>query len=148
MGLHRSVAFDFNPIEKQIRQRIFWTVRNMDAYVSCLLGMPYLLSDDDVDQDMPAEVDDECITSENILPMPEGRLSLMTAFNAHTRLVNILSKIKRYIYPIKIYDSRGDRTYAVSHDKVREIEQDLQQWMENLPMALRPGGSTDPAFTR
>lgn len=27
----------------------------------------------------------------------------------------------------------------VSHSKIREIERDLQNWMEELPPALRPG---------
>lgn len=148
MGLHRSVAFNFNPIERQIRQRIFWTVRNMDAYVGTLLGLPNLLSDDDIDQDVPCEVDDEYITVDKILPMPSGRMSIMTAFNAHTRLVKILRKTARYIYPIKADESRADRSYAVSHSKVQEIEQDLQQWMESLPIALRPGGEAPPKLAR
>ena len=148
MGLHRSVAFNFNPIEKQIRQSIFWTVRNMDAYVGALLGLPSLLSEEDVDQEMPREVDDEFITSEKIHPMPDGHVSLMTAFNAHTQLSRILLKTARYIYPIKADENRADRSYAVSHGKVREIEQDLQQWMESLPMALRPGGEAPPEIAR
>ena len=148
MGLHRSVAFEFNPIEKQIRQRIFWTVRNMDAYIGALLGLPQLLSEEDIDQEMPCEVDDECITLNGILPMPKDGVSLMTAFNAHTRLVKILSKTVRYIYPIKLDESRVDRSYAVSHSKVREIEHDLQDWMESLPVALRPGGEAPPKFAR
>ena len=148
MGLHRSVAFHFNPIEEQIRQRIFWTVRNMDAYVSALLGLPNLLSEEDIDQELPREVDDECITYDEITPMPDGRLSLMTAFNAHIRLVKILLKTVRHIYPIKPDEARLDRSYAVSHSKVREIEQDLQQWMESLPIALRPGGEAPPQLAR
>jgi len=148
MGLHRSVAIKFNPIEEQIRQRIFWTLRKMDAYIGALLGLPNLLSEEDIDQEMPLEVDDEYITSETILPMPDGHLSLMTAVNAHTRLVKILLKTVRCIYPIKADENRADRSYAVSHKKVQEIEQDLQQWMEGLPMALRPGSEAPPDIAR
>ena len=148
MGLHRSVSFKFNPIECQIRKRIFWAVRKMDIYVGALLGLPMFLNDDDIDQAVPLEIDDEFITSEKILPMPPGRLSLMTAFNAHTRLVDILLKIVRYIYPTKGVGNRQGQSYVVSHGKVREIEQDLQQWMEGLPMALRPGGEAPPELSR
>lgn len=144
MGLHRSIAGDFNPIEQEVRKRIFWVVRKMDIYVAALLGLPMYLNDDDVDQEMPLEIDDEFLTSEKVLPTPAGRVSLMTAFNAHTRLVGILAKTTRYIYPVK----GRNQSNAVSHAKVREIEQDLQAWMEGLPMALRPGGEADSEIER
>ena len=138
MGLHRSISRNFNPIEQEIRKRIFWVVRKMDIYVAALLGLPMYLSDDDFDQENPLEIDDEFITSEEILPAPPGRLSVICAFNAHTRLVDIMAKTTKYIYPVKS-SSVDKQSYAVSHEKVREIERDLQAWMEQLPMALRPG---------
>lgn len=33
MGLHRSVSVNFNPIDREIRKRLFWVIRNMDTYV-------------------------------------------------------------------------------------------------------------------
>ena len=140
MGLHRSISGNFNPIEHEIRKRIFWVVRKMDTYVAALLGLPMYLSDDDFDQEHPLEIDDEFITSEGILPAPPGRLSVMCAFNAHTRLVGIMAKTTRYIYPVKSAFPVDKQSYAVSHEKVREIERDLQAWMEQLPMELRPEG--------
>ena len=148
MGLHRSISGKFNPIEQEIRKRIFWVVRTMDIYVAVLLGLPMYLSDDDFDQDIPLEIDDEFITSEEILPAPPGRLSVMCAFNAHTRLVDIMAKTTRYIYPVKNASSVDKQSYAVSHEKVREIERDLQTWMEQLPMALRPGGEATHEIER
>src|SRR5437762_1072757 len=82
-------------------KRLFWIVRKMDTYVGALLGLPKTLSDDDIDQVFPLEVDDEFITRDGILPMPEGRISLLAASNAHTRLLTILSKVISYIYPVK-----------------------------------------------
>ena len=148
MGLHRSIHGNFNPIEQEIRKRIFWVVRKMDIYVAALLGLPIYLSDDDIDQEAPLEVDDDYITSNDILPMPSGQLSLLTAFNAHTRLVRILAKTTRYIYPVKGSTPGSKQSNAVSHARVREIEQDLQTWMEGLPMALRPGGEAPPEIER
>lgn len=148
MGIHRSLSGNFNPIEQEIRKRIFWVVRKMDIYVAALLGLPMYLNENDFDQDMPLEIDDEFITSEKILPAPPGRLSVMCAFNAHTRLVEILAKTTRYIYPVKATPSSSNQPYAVSHARVREIEQDLQTWMERLPMALKPGGESTPEIER
>ena len=73
LGLHRSISNSFDPIEAETRKRVFWIVRKMDTYVGALLGLPKTLSDDDIDQVFPLEVDDEFITRDGILPMPEGR---------------------------------------------------------------------------
>lgn len=107
-----------------------------------------MLSDDDIDQEFPLEVDDACITSDGILPMPPGRTSLMTAFNAHVRLVKIMAKTVRYVYPLHTMRSKKKHAYVVQHAKIREVEQDMQQWMEDLPMALRPGGEALPELLR
>lgn len=125
----------------------------MDTYVSALLGFPQMLSDDDIDQELPIEVDDECITKDAVLPMPEGKTSpLYAAANAHTTLVDILSKVIKYVYPIKGLEESVQGTtkssYVISHTKIREVEQDLAQWLDKLPMALRPGGDGTPEVLR
>lgn len=154
MGLHRNLIGNFNPIERETRKRVFWTIRKMDTYVSALLGFPKMLSEEDVDQEFPIEVDDEFITKDGILPMPEGRISLYTASNAHTRLMFTLSKVIKYIYPTKGLDesihgaSRGSYSYAISHARIREVEHDLQDWLDKLPGALKPGGEAPPEVLR
>ena len=151
MGLHRSVSNTFNPIEMELRKRIWWIIRKLDTYVGALLGLPQMLSNDDIDQEMPEEIDDEYITKEGILSMPPGRLSVNVALNAHTRLVDILAKTVKYIYPIKEtvhVHGKGSHSYMVSHAKIREIEADLQMWMNNLPEEFKPGDRASPEFLR
>ncbi|EMD01125.1 hypothetical protein BAUCODRAFT_197012 [Baudoinia panamericana UAMH 10762] len=138
MGLHRAYAGNFNPVEAETRKRVFWVVRKMDIYVGAMLGLPQTLSEDDIDQDFPLEVDDEYITEGGVHPMPEGVVSLMTAFNAHTRLVQILSKIVRKVYPIKLQQGSPDKSYSVPFSVVRDIESDLEQWKNSLPPILSP----------
>ncbi|KAJ5684143.1 uncharacterized protein N7477_000488 [Penicillium maclennaniae] len=150
LGLHRTVTADFNPIERELRKRIFWVIRKMDVYVSTLLGLPQMLSDDDIDQEYPMEVDGEFITAEGIIQMPSDHTPLMAGCNAHTRLCNVILKVVKYIYPVKNarYRSKLDQRYMVSHSKIREIERDLQTWMEELPPALRPGTEVSPQLER
>ena len=152
MGLHRSVTNEFNPIERETRKRIFWVVRKMDIYVGALIGLPQMLSDDDIDQDQPAEIDDECIRVDGVTPMPEGQVSLLAASNAHTRLIQILQQVVKSIYPTKGLEhaekAKNNRSYVVSHTRIQEIERMLQQWMEDLPMALRPSDGAPPHLTR
>ena len=150
MGLHRSFNINFNPIEAETRKRVFWVIRKMDTYVGAMLGLPHFLNDDDIDQDWPTEVDDEYITDTEIRPMPEGRISVVAGTNAHTRLVRILAKICKYVYPIKGTQSGGKNsvTYSVSYSRIREIEKDLQNWLDELPMALKPGGEAPRVIIR
>ncbi|KAB8072998.1 fungal-specific transcription factor domain-containing protein [Aspergillus leporis] len=150
LGLHRSVSANFNPLEQELRKRVFWVVRKMDVYVSTLLGLPQMLSDDDIDQEYPMAVDGDFITRDGILPTPPGYTPLMAGANAHTRLSNIMLKVVKYIYPVKNaqHRSESDQRYVVSHSKIREIERDLQAWMEELPAALRPGTEVSPQLER
>ena len=150
MGLHRNYAGKFDPLEAETRKRVFWVVRKLDIYVGAMLGLPQTLSDEDIDQEFPAEIDDEYISKDGIKQMPEGQVSIMTAFNAHTRLVQILSKIVRHVYPIKVQDKEGgnaDRSYSVPFSAIRELEGDLENWKNSLPAILSPSPAPD-RYTR
>ncbi|TIA78749.1 hypothetical protein D6C76_03909 [Aureobasidium pullulans] len=153
MGLHRSnpsFSRTFNPIEAETRKRVFWTIRKMDIYVGAMLGLPQTLSEEDIDQEYPLEIDDEYITEEGILPMPEGTTPLTIVFNAHSRLVELLIKIVRNVYPIraKNVQSNTDRSYTVPFSVIRDIENDLETWKSNLPAGLDPCNNSNPKLTR
>jgi hypothetical protein len=150
--MHRNLIGNFNPIERETRRRVFWIIRKMDTYVAALLGFPKMLSEDDVDQVLPMEVDDEYITKDAILPMPPGKLSVYAACNAHTRLMGILAKVITYIYPIRGVEQSvqpaSSSTYVISHAKIKEIESDLKEWLDKLPMALRPSDDASEDIIR
>lgn len=148
MGLHRSIDSNFDCIERETRKRIFWCIRKLDIYVGALLGLPRLLQDEDVDQDPPLEVDDELITCAEIHPMPSNKVSLMAGFNAHCRLVDLLFKVVRYVYPVKPVKDNKTQTYLVDHQKIRELEQDLQRWMEELPEPFKPNDQIPREYER
>jgi hypothetical protein len=149
LGLHRNLPNKFSPIESEERKRIFWLVRKLDSYVGAALGLPQLLSDEDIDQELPTEVNDEFITEQQILPMPAGTFPLIRATNSHTRLMGIMRKVVRYVYPLKSLDSsKADGVYSISHKRIRELEKDLQGWMDQLPMELRPSDNVGRELER
>ena len=149
MGLHRSIRGNFDPVETEVRKRLFWQIRKMSIYVGAMLGLPIPLSDDDIDQALPEEIDDEYLSIDGPRPMPPGYTPLASAMNAHTRLIMILRRVVKYIYPIKgIHASNRPQSYSVSHAKIREIERDLSTWMDELPLGLRPGGTISPEMQR
>ncbi|KAI1769169.1 hypothetical protein GGR53DRAFT_517382 [Hypoxylon sp. FL1150] len=146
MGLHRHLPhIKLNPIESETRKRVFYICRQMDTYVSALLGFPLLLNDEDIDQPLPTPVDDQFITKDAILIPPPGTPSFFEAFNAHVKLMDILGKVVKHIYPLKgIEQNEGEgsgqpyASYMISYGKVKEMEKELQQWNEELPVTWRP----------
>ncbi|KAI5457834.1 hypothetical protein BGZ63DRAFT_364201 [Mariannaea sp. PMI_226] len=145
IGLHRHLQHEkLNTIEQEIRKRVFYVIRQMDIYVSTLLGFPLMLNVDDVDQPFPIEVDDEFITPNGILQPPPGVSSFFEAFNAHSQLMEILAKITKYVYPMKglgqsvMKNNKPTSTYLISYGRIKEIEADLHSWFERLPQNWRP----------
>ncbi|TLS26731.1 hypothetical protein PpBr36_05173 [Pyricularia pennisetigena] len=147
MGLHRHLPHvHLTPIEDESRRRVFYAIRCMDTYVSALLGFPILLQDTDIDQPLPTEVDDEYITKDAILKPPPGKTSFFQAMNAHVRLMKILAKVIKDIYPMRGMDESvlkkktngASATYMISYSAIKAIELELQQWYEQLPINWRP----------
>jgi hypothetical protein len=144
MGLHRHLAHDkITPIEDETRRRVFHVVRQMDFYVSAILGFPLLLHDEDVDQPLPTEVDDEYITKETIHMPPPGTPSFFQAFNAHNKLMRILAKVVKDIYPLRAVEEglegqQPNSTFMINYSLVQAIEEELQDWQSHLPDYWRP----------
>ncbi|KAJ3556314.1 hypothetical protein NPX13_g10160 [Xylaria arbuscula] len=146
MGLHRHLPYvKMDPVESETRRRVFYICRQMDTYISALLGFPLLLNDDDIDQLLPTAVDDQFITREGIVTQPSGTPSYIEAFNAHVKLMDLLSKVVKNVYPLKRADPKvvdedesQNASYMVSYARVKEMEEELQQWNEQLPFAWRP----------
>lgn len=141
MGLHRYLPHPgMNSVEEETRRRVFYVIRQQDIYLSAILGSPLLLSEDDYDQALPTEVNDEFITKSGIISPPSAtRASVFEAFNARAKLMRILAKVLKHVYPLRGVDTdREASSYAISYARIKEIEQDLQTWQEELPPVWRP----------
>jgi len=145
-GLHRKLDYPFNPIELEIRKRLFWTLYKMDIYVNTMLGLPRTISEDDFDQELPIELDDENITVTGYRWDKQGsRLSSSGIANAHTKLMLIMGHIVAKLYPVKRkrmsgLDAQGKRhSGMLAHTLCSQLEEELQQWLDGLPMELKPG---------
>ena len=148
MGLHRNLPHvKLNPIEHESRRRVFYVIRQMDIYVSALLGFPMSLRDEDIDQPLPTEIDDEYITKDGISKPPPGTPSFYQACNAYTRLMDVLAKVITCVYPVRRIADRPPAendpgtqvsNYLISYSKIKEIERELHAWYEQLPTYWRP----------
>ncbi|GEQ69137.1 hypothetical protein JCM33374_g2808 [Metschnikowia sp. JCM 33374] len=148
-GLHRNLEVfhsrrKLDPIEIDTRKRLFYTIYKMDIYINSLLGLPGSINEDEFDQDFPIELDDELITRDSFhVDKQNGRLSSSACANHHTKLTMLLSRIVKELYPIKVKPKIGSSNPSPNiHDTVTTLEFELKNWMENVPLELRP---TDPS---
>ncbi|CEP20961.1 ASG1 [Cyberlindnera jadinii] len=137
-GMHRKIENGFNPIELETRKRLFWTIYKMDIYVNTILGLPRSIDPEDIEQDLPLELDDDKITEQGYLEQTQGKLSSAAIANSHTKLILVLNNIAKNLYAI------NNDLRLTSHEKVSEMELQLREWLSNLPKELIPG--FDPPF--
>lgn len=146
-GLHRKLNYQFNPIELEIRKRLFWTIYKMDIYVNTMLGLPRTITREDFDQDMPVELDDENITMEGLKFECQFRVSSSQIANCHTRLSEILKNVVTKLYPVRPKDKKGLGS-VLTLSYVLELEGQLQEWLDSLPIELKPGMEPNPEYLR
>ncbi|SZF05698.1 unnamed protein product [Blumeria hordei] len=153
MGLHLKQNSKCSPIESEVKLRIFWTIQKMDILMSATLGYPKILDLDTIDQELPTEVDDENITEtgRNGYPGSKPSASLQVA-NAHIRLILILDKVIKFIYPNNRVEGSANEAAAtaqvVDHGKVLEIEKDLRLWCQGLPDSTPSSRSEEVHYYR
>lgn len=134
-GLHTKVSTaGKSPVEAETCKRLFWTIYKMDVYMNCILGLPRSISEEDVDQELPQDVDDDRITDLGIEPQPAGKISSCGMNNQHTKLIVIMNHIHCKLSPLK-----NDAPHAtLPLESVHELENELQHWTLQLPLQLRP----------
>jgi len=93
MRLNEEPSYEgLDPIESEIRRRIYWLLFQADKSSACLRARTICLRlEDAAALRLPTEVDDEQITSSGIAPQPLGRTPLISGFNINTNLFRILN---------------------------------------------------------
>lgn len=81
-----------DPVESEIRRRIYWLLFQADKSTACLRARVIgLRLDDAAGLLLPSEVDDEQITPTGIMPQPPEKTPLISGFNIVTNLFRILN---------------------------------------------------------
>ncbi|KAF2676811.1 hypothetical protein K458DRAFT_178271 [Lentithecium fluviatile CBS 122367] len=107
IGLNRGRRCDTSAtvdyIDLESRRRLFWVAYTLDKYLAAALGRPRTFKDEDIDQELPAVVNDSDLHSNRIetsTSSPYG-VALMMAPVEHIKLSQILSRVLRDLYPIR-----------------------------------------------
>ncbi|KAF9251892.1 transcriptional regulator family: Fungal Specific TF [Penicillium roqueforti] len=142
MGLHRSLKTGQDLISEEMSKRIFWTLRLLVNDVATASGMPVLLSDDEIDQELPKETNDINIEKMRISPQPRGEICYISGANSYKRLQMVRDKVTHCVYSLKgqtTSDMNGLPIHGVSLALIHGIQGDLDNWVDDIPMGYRLG---------
>ncbi|GKZ26554.1 hypothetical protein AbraIFM66951_002611 [Aspergillus brasiliensis] len=95
LGLHRCPArFScFSSQEKDIRNRLFWSIYSLERYLSQALGIPLSIRDDDIDVCYPGEERHASVTT-----LPQGhvdhRLRLLCHLAKYARIRGLIIELR------------------------------------------------------
>ncbi|KAI1204485.1 uncharacterized protein F4807DRAFT_330194 [Annulohypoxylon truncatum] len=124
LGMHRESSSDlFEPVERQLRKRVWWTLYGYEQFLCCSLGRPSAIDDREMDVGIP----DEEYLDTNLLP---------SHYVEHEAQLNmLLAAVRRGIF---------DPSYTPGKMYVRALDflDALSGWEDTLPKGL-----THPAFT-
>ncbi|PLB49838.1 hypothetical protein P170DRAFT_409468 [Aspergillus steynii IBT 23096] len=133
MGLHTSSTYIQLPTDMaEYRKRVFFSVYMMDRVVSMALGRPFAMQDDDIDVIPFADVDDENIKSDSIIPQDSLQPSSMAIPLHILALRRIASEIST-----RVYSDRNARLSSTDRENIiQSIHCKLVEWRRNMPFPL------------
>ncbi|KYK61473.1 binuclear Zn cluster-containing protein [Drechmeria coniospora] len=131
IGLHRrGTGFNLNPIEIEQRKRVFWIAYMLDKDLSLRSGRPAAQDDDDMNVELP-----DANPPDNIgnIPLADGK-GKMNLFRVMCECTVIEGNVYRRLYSIKA----SKQTPGEILNTIGELDQELEEWKENIPIDFRP----------
>ncbi|KAI1453145.1 hypothetical protein F4805DRAFT_385350 [Annulohypoxylon moriforme] len=120
LGMHRESSSDlFEPVERQLRKRVWWTLYGYEQFLCCSLGRPSAIDDREMDVGIP----DEEYLDTNLLP---------SRYVEHEAQLNmLLAAVRRGIF---------DPSFVPGKMSTRALEflDALAGWEDALPRGLGP----------
>ena len=153
-GAHRRKGPEIKPsVEEELHKRAFWTLIVYDRLMSCFLGRPTAIQDEECaitrhispdadnicsfDVDYPLEVDDEfweTADSDKAFQQPQNKPCQISAFNCTIKLCEILAFTQRTLYSTK--KSKLMTGFVGSEWEYRivsQLDSSMNRWKDSLP---------------
>ena len=145
IGAHRKHAakkLGLSRIEEETFKRNFWVAYSLDRESASSLGRPMMLQDEDIDLELPIEIDDEYLfqtPEEEPLPkQPDGKPALISGFLCSLRLDELVGRTLKTVYALQKTKVRfGINSKEWDERLVTEIDSALNNWLDTVPSHLR-----------
>ncbi|KAI0843099.1 hypothetical protein F5Y06DRAFT_256909 [Hypoxylon sp. FL0890] len=150
LGIHRrsrrNEILNGDLVEHECRKRTFWVAYSLDAYLSATFGRPKTFHDFDINQDLPACVDDSDLDLGRLSAAPDNALPEMAAPIAHIKISRIIAAVLREFYSLRTPSSK-ERIELAS-----KFTSELKQWRLDMSLLLDQQGASQslllPLFRR
>ncbi|KAM6509894.1 hypothetical protein FALCPG4_017529 [Fusarium falciforme] len=137
LGYHRGIkrlAPTANPLQQEMRRRVFWVANGIDCTVALRLGRPLGIPIQEIDAEYPSDVDDSAITEAGITSPPRSHHSqpattMSTAIHVF-KLRHIWAQIHTSLFSGA---SRSDVEHGACHPRIGELRADLDTWLAEAP---------------
>ncbi|CAK7241614.1 MAG: hypothetical protein STHCBS139747_003080 [Sporothrix thermara] len=133
-GLHRK-SNNSPPMLDQRRKRIFWTAYMLERSVARTVGRPCAVADWEIDVALPANIDDDLETDEQVrdaIAAAEANPHRITALTAAIHIVKMQQLESRIARTV----CRVDKPLAsIGDPKIAKLRQALEEWKANIPRA-------------
>lgn len=122
LGMHRESASGlFDPLERQLRKLVWWTLYEYEQFLCCSLGRPSAIDDREMDVGIP---NDDYLDA-NLLP---------PRYIEHSARLNmLLAAVRRGIFDPNFVPEK-------MHTRALEFLETILQWEDTLPRGLRHDG--------
>lgn len=132
LGLHRSARVwgdtsNMDPVEIEMRKRIFWTLYALATSLSGKLGRPMPISVENIDVEFPEPMND-CLPGEDVDVSPYRKCSFQIGIQV-AKFTIWLAKLYGTLYTV----NPCSRDYD---DTLKHLELGIQQWKDELPSEL------------
>jgi hypothetical protein len=125
LGMHREgTSVGFDPIERNIRKRVWWTLYIFEKLLSVILGRPSAIDESEISVDLP----EESMFESGDIPADYT--------NYFVGLTRLLERVKRMMYPLPNDNNAESLSYLLSSAK--ELLEALDTWYSGLPNHLLP----------
>ncbi|RFU28297.1 hypothetical protein B7463_g8032, partial [Scytalidium lignicola] len=139
LGYHRNsrrLRTMANPLQLELRKRVFWCAYAIDCMAAIMLGRPLGIPCQEFDAEYPMDIDDSCITNETIRGTPRSSssdppTSMTRAIHAF-RFRLILSNIHTSLYSDIIHPNPANHFHHIEH-----LRSKIEDWRASTP-PLKP----------
>lgn len=145
LGAHRKHSakkLGLSRIEQETYKRVFWSAYSLDRETASALGRPIMLQDEDIDVELPIDIDDEILFNtpeDQPLPkQPADKPALIHGFLCSLRLDEIVGRTLKTVYALHKTKVRfGINSKEWDERLVTEIDSALNNWLDTVPQHLR-----------
>ncbi|PIL36105.1 transcription factor [Ganoderma sinense ZZ0214-1] len=142
IGAHRRKIYGRKPtVEEELWKRAYWHLVAFDRIGSMLIGRPCCSREEDLDLDLPLEVDDEFWENEDpelAFRQPDGKPALVSCFVHWIKLSHVVAYALKTLYtPSKSKPTLGLTGADWKEETVQKLNDALLKWLDELPDHLR-----------